>query len=95
MPTYRAGDFTLLVQSRDIFGQVKDLDPLLFKVLPPYWQRPWFYALEFFVFAGLVLISFRLKQPLQDHQPSLVVAYDHHVDSVYSNGDRANVRHEE
>lgn len=56
-----SGDFTLLVQSRDIFGQVKDLEPLLFKVLPPYWQRPWFYALEFFVFAGLVLMSFRLS----------------------------------
>jgi hypothetical protein len=56
-----AGDFTLMVQARDIFGKIKDLDALSFEVLPPYWQRPWFYALEFFVFAALVLLSFRLS----------------------------------
>lgn len=56
-----AGDYKLVVQSRDIFGQVKELEALSFEVLPPYWQRTWFYALEFFVFAALVLLSFRLS----------------------------------
>jgi hypothetical protein len=56
-----SGDFTLMVQSRDIFGKIQNLEGLSFEVLPPYWQRPWFYALEFFVFAALVLLSFRLS----------------------------------
>jgi len=60
-PYLPAGDYTLLVQSRDIFGKVKDLDEITFEVLPPYWKRTWFYALEFFVFASLVLLSFRLS----------------------------------
>ena len=50
-----------MVQARDIFGNVKDLNPVIFEVLPPYWKRPWFYALEFILFASLVLLSFRLS----------------------------------
>jgi hypothetical protein len=50
-----------MVQSRDIFGKVHELANVSFQVLPPYWQRPWFYALEFLVFSGLVLLSFRLS----------------------------------
>jgi hypothetical protein len=60
-PYLPAGDYSLLVQSRDIFGKTKDLEKLSFEVLPPYWKRPWFYALEFFVFASLVMLSFRLS----------------------------------
>lgn len=60
-PYLPAGDYSLHVQSRDIFGKTKELETLSFEVLPPYWKRPWFYALEFFVFASLVLVSFRLS----------------------------------
>jgi hypothetical protein len=60
-PYLPSGDYTLLVQARDIFGKTKDLEAITFEVLPPYWKRPWFYALEFFVFAALVLLSFRLS----------------------------------
>jgi hypothetical protein len=40
---------------------VSELEPLSFEVLPPYWKRSWFYALEFAVFASLVMLSFRLS----------------------------------
>jgi hypothetical protein len=60
-PYLPADDYILMVQSRDIFGKVHELANVTFEVLPPYWQRPWFYALEFFVFSGLVLLSFRLS----------------------------------
>jgi hypothetical protein len=60
-PYLPSGDYSLQVQSRDIFGKIKDLNTFSFEVLPPYWRRPWFYALEFFVFASLVLLSFRLS----------------------------------
>jgi hypothetical protein len=56
-----AGDYTFSVQSRDIFGNVKEFEAIPFEVLPPYWKRPWFYGLEFFVFAALVMLSFRLS----------------------------------
>jgi len=55
------GSYKLRVQSRDIFGKVTDMEPLAFQVRPPYWQRPWFYALEVFIFGSLVLLSFRLS----------------------------------
>lgn len=60
-PYLPSDDYILMVQSRDIFGKVHELANVTFEVLPPYWQRPWFYALEFLVFSGLVLLSFRLS----------------------------------
>ncbi|HOX82335.1 MAG TPA: triple tyrosine motif-containing protein [Chryseolinea sp.] len=61
-PYLPSGDYTLLVEAKDIFGKVLDIDPIGFEVLPPYWKRPWFYALEFVVFAILVLLSLRLSK---------------------------------
>jgi len=60
-PYLPPGDFSLIVQARDIFGNVKELDPVAFEVFPPYWKRTWFYALEFVLFASLVVLSFRLS----------------------------------
>jgi hypothetical protein len=53
--------YTLHVQAKNIFGKITDMEPATFEVLPPYWERPWFYALEFAVFALLVVLSFRLN----------------------------------
>jgi hypothetical protein len=60
-PYLPAGDYTLAVQARDIFGKVQDLDAVSFEILPPYWQRPWFYLLEVVFFASLVVVSVRLS----------------------------------
>ncbi|MBL0741750.1 triple tyrosine motif-containing protein [Chryseolinea lacunae] len=60
-PYLPSGEYGLQAQAKDIFGNVKDLPPVSFEVLPPYWKRPWFYALEFALFASLVLLSFRLS----------------------------------
>ncbi|MFZ6012847.1 MAG: triple tyrosine motif-containing protein [Bacteroidota bacterium] len=60
-PYLPVGEYQLQVQSRNIFGKTSELDELAFKVLPPYWKRSWFYALEFAIFASLVLLSFRLS----------------------------------
>ncbi|HRJ29397.1 MAG TPA: triple tyrosine motif-containing protein [Cyclobacteriaceae bacterium] len=61
IPYLPNGKYMLLVQARDIFGRVTTMEPLSMDVLPPYWQRSWFYALEFLVFASLVVLSFRLS----------------------------------
>jgi hypothetical protein len=55
------GEYTLQVQAKNIFGKISELQPISFEVLPPYWKQPWFYAMEFSVFAMLVLVSFRLS----------------------------------
>ncbi|MEO7987910.1 MAG: triple tyrosine motif-containing protein [Chryseolinea sp.] len=60
-PYLPAGDYSLLVEAKDIFGKVLDIKPVAFEVIPPYWKRPWFYAMEFVVFASLVLLSFRFS----------------------------------
>ncbi len=60
-PYLPPGDYVLNVQSKDMFGKISEMDPVRVKVLPPYWKRWWFYALEFTVFALLVLLSFRLS----------------------------------
>jgi hypothetical protein len=60
-PYLPSGDYTLLVEAKDIFGKVLDIKPVTFEVLPPYWKRPWFYAMEFLVFAILVMLSVRMS----------------------------------
>lgn len=60
-PYLPPGEYTLRVQSRNIFGRISELNPLPFEVIPPYWKQSWFYALEFIVFASLVILSFRLS----------------------------------
>jgi ligand-binding sensor domain-containing protein len=61
-PYLPPGEYVLNVQSRNIFGKVTDLDPMTFQVLPPYWRRSWFYAMEFAFLATLVLLSVRLNE---------------------------------
>lgn len=60
-PYLPPGGYVLQFQSKDIFGKVSEMDPVTVMVLPPYWKRTWFYALEFAVFTCLVLLSFRLS----------------------------------
>lgn len=60
-PYLPPGKYKLQVQARNIFGKISDLTPLSFDVNPPYWKEPYFYALEFIVFASLVILSFRLS----------------------------------
>ncbi len=56
------GKYELSVQSRDLLGNESNAEQIKFVVLPPYWQRWWFYALEFFVFSFFVTLSLRLAR---------------------------------
>jgi hypothetical protein len=55
-----AGRYWLAIQSRDLLGTESSVEQIDFRVLPPYWKRWWFYALEFIVFSMLVILSMRL-----------------------------------
>lgn len=56
------GNYELKVRSRDAFGRVEQSSALSFRVKPPYWQTPWFYAIQMIFFGALVLFSTRLNQ---------------------------------
>ncbi len=60
-PYLPPGEYSLRVQARNVFGKLSELSALPFEIIPPYWKRPWFYAVEFLVFASLVILSFRLS----------------------------------
>lgn len=60
-PYLSPGSYTLEVKSRDLLGNVNTLEPIEFIVEPPYWKETWFYALEFFFFGMLVLLSIKLS----------------------------------
>lgn len=55
------GSYKLKVRSKDVLGVVKEIKPIEFRIVPPYWKRPWFYALEFTLLALLLMGSVRLK----------------------------------
>lgn len=62
IPYLPPGDYELAVQSRDIFGKESKPELVSFEVLPHYWKRWWFYALEFSFFTALVIVSIKLSR---------------------------------
>lgn len=60
-PFLNPGKYKLRIKSRDLFGQISELEAVDFRVVPPYWKQTWFYALEFIFFGSLVLLSLRLS----------------------------------
>src|SRR5690606_12061907 len=60
-PYLAPGSYSLMVQSRDAFGSVQEMDAVSFNIQPPFWKSPWFYALEFTLFTLLVMLSFKLS----------------------------------
>lgn len=56
------GDYELNVRSRNIFGSISKIEKVPFKVVAPYWRRPWFYALEFCALALFLFFYARLKK---------------------------------
>ncbi|MDH5396831.1 MAG: hypothetical protein OEX02_01705 [Cyclobacteriaceae bacterium] len=61
-PYLPPGDYRIRVETRDIFGQLNQSPEMKFRVVPPYWQRPWFYALEIGFFTLLLILSIRLNR---------------------------------
>lgn len=61
-PYLPEGEYVLKVKSRNTLGAINEAAPVAFKVIPPYWKRAWFYALEFLAMALLLFISVKLKK---------------------------------
>lgn len=56
------GKYELLVRSRTNLGEITKMRPITFRVIPPYWKRPWFYFLEVSIIALLLFISIKIKK---------------------------------
>jgi ligand-binding sensor domain-containing protein len=60
-PYIPVGSYKILIQSKNLFGQIAEIEPVNFEVVPPYWKRAWFYAAEVAIFSFLVMLSIRLS----------------------------------
>ncbi len=56
-PFLPADTYQLEVRARDALGNIQNADPIKFRILAPYWKRPWFYLIEFLFFGGLMTLS--------------------------------------
>jgi hypothetical protein len=56
------GAYTLEASFRNALGKEVTAEPFKFRVVAPYWKRPWFYVLEVAFFSGLLLFSFYLNR---------------------------------
>jgi len=57
-----AGRYELLVKSRNGAGELIEGKVYKFRIIPPYWDRPWFYALEALFFGFILYLSIRLNR---------------------------------
>jgi len=57
-----AGLYQLEFKTKNIFGNEKSIVPIEFKIIAPYWRRPWFYAMEVAFFTTLLILSIRLNR---------------------------------
>jgi ligand-binding sensor domain-containing protein len=62
------GDYTLRIRTKNAFNQIYEGKPFSFKVVPPYWQTSWFYALEVLFFGSLLLLAIRLNRKNNKNQ---------------------------
>ena len=60
-PFVPVGSYKVLIQSKNLFGEIAETQPLIFEVVPPYWRQAWFYAAEVAFFSLLVILSIRLS----------------------------------
>lgn len=56
------GKYKLKMRSQSMLNGIQQAKPIAFKVLAPYWKRPWFLALEFLAVGIILFVSVRLKR---------------------------------
>lgn len=56
------GNYILEARFKNALGKVINATPFEFSVVPPYWKRPWFYALELVFFGSMLFLSFYLNR---------------------------------
>lgn len=60
-PFLPVGTYKVLIEAKNLFGEIAETPPVNFVVVPPYWKQAWFYAAEVAFFSMLVVLSIRLS----------------------------------
>lgn len=60
-PFLPSGNYTLLVQAKNIFGQKSDFVSYDFTIIKPFWQKWWFFLIAGLALAFLVYIVIRIR----------------------------------
>lgn len=68
VPYIPDGSYELEIKSKNDFGMEQKLSAIPFEVIPPYWQRPWFYAFEFTILAILLFVTIHLNHNAPRYQ---------------------------
>jgi hypothetical protein len=56
------GNYILEARYRNSLGKTLDAIPFNFRIVPPYWKRPWFYVIELLFFGSLLIFTFYLNR---------------------------------
>ena len=62
------GKYQLELKTRTMLGEEISTAPVFFKVVPPYWKTPWFYAFEFTLMAILLMITIYVNRNSQRYR---------------------------
>jgi len=62
IPYLPDGKYKLELRSKNPVTGINSIEPISFKIVPPYWKRPWFLAFEFCALGLLLFLVFRLKK---------------------------------
>ena len=60
-PYLPPASYKLYVETKNILGDISQIEPINLNIIPPYWQRPWFYALEVLMLVILFMITVKVK----------------------------------
>ena len=56
------GFYTLEARSRNALGDIVEAIPFEFRIVAPYWKRPWFYVIELLFFGSMMIFTFYLNR---------------------------------
>jgi hypothetical protein len=56
------GNYVLEARYKNSLGETLDAAPFTFRIVPPYWKRPWFYVIELLFFGSLLAFTFYLNR---------------------------------
>lgn len=68
VPYLPSGKFVLKVRAKDILGNTSEITSVNFKVLPPFWKTPWFFAIVVVAFIVLIYTfqQYRMKKLVKE-----------------------------
>lgn len=61
VPYIPSGNYTFKVRSRNLFGKISEVESISFKITPPFWKTPYFYAVSALLIISIIHFRQRYK----------------------------------